>query len=109
MEKVFNKLVRDNIPSIIENNGEKAFTRTLEDEEYRSELYKKLIEETDEVINSNTKEELLEELGDVLEVLRTIALLEGKELDDVVDIAKQKRLKRGGFERRIFLIKTNSN
>ena len=106
MEKTYNKLVRDNIPNIIENNGEVAITRILDSEEYRLELYKKLIEECTEVISSKTKNETLEELGDVLEVLKSIAELENASIDDVIEIAKQKRLKRGCFERRIFLERT---
>ena len=106
MEREFNKLVRDNIPDIIANNGEESVTRILADEEYKVELYKKLLEEANEVISSKTSDETIEELADVLEVLKSIAELNGKKLDDVVEIAKQKRLKRGGFEKRIFLEKT---
>ena len=107
MVQIFNKLVRDNIPNIIENNGEKAITRILSDKEYRVELYKKLLEESQEVINSQDTEDTLEELADVLEVLKSIAELENRNLDDVIEIANQKRLKRGGFSKKIFLEKTN--
>ena len=106
MEKVFNKLVRDNIPDKIRNNGEEAIIRILDDKEYKEELYKKLIEEANEVVNSNNIEETLEELADVLEVLRSISELNDKKLDDIIAIADQKRMKRGGFEKRIFLEKT---
>ena len=106
MEQEFNKLVRDNIPNKIESNGEVAITRTLSDDEYRTELYKKLLEESHEVINSQGNQDTLEELADVLEVLRAIAELNNKELNDVIEKANQKRLKRGGFEKRIFLEKT---
>ena len=106
MEREFNKLVRDNIPDIIESNGEESITRVLEQDEYRTELYKKLLEEANEVISSKTSDETIEELADVLEILKSIAELNGKKLDDVVEVAKQKRLKRGGFEKRIFLEKT---
>ena len=106
MERIFNKLVRDNIPDIITSNGEKSVTRILADEEYKVELYKKLLEEANEVISSKNSDETIEELADVLEILRSIAELNGKKLDDVVEVAKQKRLKRGGFEKRIFLEKT---
>ncbi len=106
MEKVFNKLVRDNIPNIIDSNGEVAVTRVLNNEEYRLELYKKLQEETYEVINSKDKNEVLEELADVLEVIKSIAILENKNLDDIIEISNQKSLKRGGFNKRIFLEKT---
>ena len=104
--RTFNKLVRDNIPSIIENNNEVAITRILNDDEYRNELYKKLIEEANEVISSKTTKETLEELADVLEVIIAISKLESKNLDDIIEISNQKRLKRGEFDKRIFLEKT---
>ncbi|MBR1413443.1 MAG: nucleoside triphosphate pyrophosphohydrolase [Bacilli bacterium] len=88
---------------------EKAIIRVLEDEEYRKELYKKLQEETSEVIGATNSKEILEELADVFEILRSIAELRGKTLDDVLKTANQKKLKRGGFEKRIFLEKTYKN
>ena len=106
MEQVFNKLVRDKIPEIIEKNGEVAETRILDDNEYIKELYKKLLEETNEVVNSNKSEETLEELADVFEVIKSIAEVKNKEIEDIAQIAKQKRFKRGGFKQRIFLEKT---
>lgn len=109
MEQVFNKLVRDNIPSIIKHNGEESVTKILAYEEYRKELYKKLLEEANEVINTQNKADTLEELADVFEVLKAIAELEGKNINDVIEIANQKRLKRGGFSKRIFLEKTINN
>ena len=107
MEKIYNKLVRDNIPSIIQEDNEIPIIRILSDVEYRQELYKKLLEESQEVINSQDTEDTLEELADVLEVLKSIAELENRNLDDVIEIANQKRLKRGGFSKKIFLEKTN--
>ena len=51
MEKVYNKLVRDNIPEIIkENNDGEAITRILSDEEYKKALEDKLYEEYQEVL-----------------------------------------------------------
>ena len=57
MKKEFNKLVRDKIPEIIEENGEYSLTKTLNDKEYEKALYDKLLEEANEVINANKKEE----------------------------------------------------
>lgn len=106
MKKIYNKLVRDNIPNIIEQDNETPFTRILDDNEYRTELYRKLTEECNEVLTSESSEETLEELADVLEIIRSIAELENKKLDDIIEIANKKRSKRGGFEKRIFLEKT---
>ena len=106
MDRVFKKLVRDNIPNIIENNNEVAITRILSDTEFRLELYKKLKEECNEVIESKETSETLEELADVFEVLKSIAQLENKNIEDVMNVANQKRIKKGGFEKRIFLEKT---
>lgn len=106
MERVYNKLVRDNIPKIIEQDQKICFIRELDDEDYRTELYKKLEEECQEVIDSKNPEEILEELADVFEVIKTIAESENKKIDDIIEIANQKRMKYGGFDKRIFLEKT---
>lgn len=47
---VYNKLVRDNIPQVIEAAGKTCTTRTLSDEEYRHELRKKAFEELEEYV-----------------------------------------------------------
>lgn len=60
MEKVFNKLVRDKIPSIIADSGNESTTRVLDDEKYEDELYKKLLEESNEVIDAQNTEGFLE-------------------------------------------------
>ncbi len=106
MEKVFNKLVRDKIPEIIINNGEKPFTRVLSEEEYKEELEKKLREEYEEVLSSKGKDRI-EELADMLEVIKCLAELEKASINDVVEKCDEKRLKRGSFNSRIFLEKTS--
>lgn len=105
MEKIYNKLVRDNIPEIIVGNGGTPFTRILDDGEYRSELERKLNEEYQEVLGTTTSDERIEELADMLEIIDALANLEGKTLDDVKNVANQKKLKRGGFQKKIFLEK----
>lgn len=106
MEKVYNKLVRDKIPEIIKNNNEIPIVRILSDEEFKKELYKKLLEECNEVLQNESSDNVIEELANVLEIVKSISKLEGKCLDDVIEIADKKRAKRGEFEKRIFLEKT---
>ena len=93
-EKVFNKLVRDRIPEIIEGNGEIAVTRMLDDTEYKLELEKKLLEECNEVLSAVSHDERIEELADVLEVLCAIGALEGKDLNSIISVMKSKREKK---------------
>lgn len=105
MEQIYKKLVRDNIPTIISNNGETPITRILSNDEYKQELEKKLYEEYQEVLNTTTSNDRIEELADMLEIIISLAKLENKSLNDVIEVAKIKREKRGGFEERIYLEK----
>lgn len=102
----FNKLVRDNIKDIIENKGEIAYTKVLDDEEYKNELNKKLLEEASEVINSKTKDELIEELADLSEVILAIAKSNDIIYEDIEKTREKKKEEKGGFDKKIFLIKT---
>ena len=104
MEKIYNKLVRDNIPKIIESNGEIPITKILDDKEYKKELEKKLNEEYQEVLNARGKDRI-EELADMLEVIKYLAKIENSSLDEVIKIAREKSSKRGAFENKIFLEK----
>ena len=104
MEQIYNKLVRDKIPEIIEANGEKPITRILDDEEYKIELEKKLNEEYQEVLKVTGKDRV-EELADMIEVIKFLSKLENATLDDVIAKAKEKGRKKGTFENKVFLEK----
>ena len=104
MERVYNKLVRDNIPSIIESKGEKPITRILDDNSFKIELEKKLNEEYHETLEASG-DNRIEELADMLEIIRALAKLEGRTLQDVINCAEKKNETRGAFEKKIFLEK----
>ena len=104
MEIVYNKLVRDNIPDIISKKGEIPIIRILNDTEYQEALEKKLSEELEEVLESSGQERLLE-LADMLEVISSLATLEGSNLDEVIALASKKAKERGAFKDKIFLEK----
>ena len=108
MEQIYNKLVRDKIPNIIIENGETPIIKVLSKITYKKELEKKLYEEYQEVLEA-TGNNRIEELADMLEVIRALSKLEGKTIDDVVQIANNKNQQRGAFEERIFLEKVISN
>ena len=105
METLYDKLVRDNIPEIIKNDGEEPFTRVLSDEEYWEYLLKKDSEELEEVRNSGTLEERKKELADKLELIIAMAKFSGSTLEEIMEVADKKRQKNGGFEKRLLLEK----
>lgn len=101
---VYNKLVRDRIPEIIENSGKKFTTKILDDDQYELELKKKLLEEMEEYQNASNDNEALEELADLLELMHALAKVHGASMEEVEKIRQDKASKRGGFEEKIFLI-----
>lgn len=103
-ERIYNKLVRDKIPNIIKEKGENPVIKILDENDYKKELEKKLYEEYKEVIEASD-ENRIEELADMLEVIRALAKLENKNLDDIIEVANNKNKKRGAFDKKIFLEK----
>lgn len=109
METVYNKLVRDNIPKTIKgNNDGEAITRILNDEEYKKALEDKLYEEYQEVLESDG-EDRIEELADMLEIMISLAKIEKANLEKIIEIAKKKKAKRGGFDKKLYLEKVVKN
>ena len=98
---VYNKLVRDKIPEIIEKDGKTCTCSILSDEEYLKKLDEKLGEELAEYQESKS----MEELADLLEVMRAVAVARGSSIEEVEKIRQEKARKRGGFEKKILLEK----
>jgi len=71
--------------------------------EYEKELKKKLVEEAKE-LNETPKEKLLNEMADVLELLKSISEFYKINFKLVEEKQVQKRKERGGFKKRLFLI-----
>ena len=98
---MYNKLVRDNIPEIISANGENPIVEVLDNDRYKQELEKKLLEECNEVVLA-TGSDRLEELADLMEVMICLANLENVTLGEVNKIREDKKAKRGGFSKKMF-------
>lgn len=97
--KQYHKLVRDRIPEIIEADGKTYVCETLSDQDYLSLLDQKLNEELAEYQESKS----LEELADLLEVMRAVVKARGWTLEDLERVRAEKAAKRGGFEKKILL------
>ena len=95
----YDKLVRDRIPEIIEQDGKTCVCTVLEEEEYLKKLDEKLNEELAEYQESKS----MEELADLLEVIRAVAVARGSSMEEIERIRQEKADKRGGFEKRVLL------
>jgi predicted house-cleaning noncanonical NTP pyrophosphatase (MazG superfamily) len=102
MVKVYNKLVRDRIPEIIEASGAECKTEILSDEKYLEMIDEKL----DEELAEYHKDQNIEELADLLEVIRAATIARGYTLEELETVRAKKAEKRGGFEQKILLIET---
>ena len=69
----FNKLIRSKIPARMIEEGVVINAQKLEIQEYIAQLKQKIIEEAIEVSETNSREDLIIELADVLEVIYAIA------------------------------------
>jgi predicted house-cleaning noncanonical NTP pyrophosphatase (MazG superfamily) len=73
----FNKLIRSNLPERMKKEGVALFGHHLTDEEFAKELKNKLVEEASEVRDTESREDLIKELADVMEVIETLSSLHG--------------------------------
>lgn len=101
----YNKLVRDRIPEIIEASGKTCKTMILDDAEYLRMLDSKL----DEELAEYHKDQNIEELADLLEVIYATAIARGCTKEDLERVRKQKAEERGTFQRRILLLEVKQS
>ena len=95
----YNKLVRDRIPEIIEASGKTCATEVLSDERYLKMLDAKL----DEELAEYHKDQNIEELADLLEVIRAAAVARGYTVEELENVRAEKAVKRGGFKKKLLL------
>lgn len=95
----YNKLVRDGIPQIIEASGKKCSVEILSDKDYLKMIDKKL----DEELAEYHQDQNIEELADLMEVVRAAAVARGYTIEELERVRSEKSAKRGGFEKKILL------
>lgn len=100
--KVYNKLIRDKIPEIIEADGRKCKTEILSEEAYLKMVDAKL----DEELAEYHKDQNIEELADLLEVIYAAAQARGYSVEELERVRVAKVEKRGAFQKRILLKET---
>ena len=96
---IYNKLVRDKIPEMIEASGKTCETEILSEEEYLQMIDNKLDEELAEYHTDQN----IEELADLLEVLYATAKARGYSIEELEQVRVDKQQVRGGFDKKILL------
>ena len=99
MGKKYSKLVRDRIPDIIKFSGKSCITEILSDEDYLRMVDAKL----DEELAEYHKDQNIEELADLMEVIYAAAIARGYTLEQLERVRADKAAKRGGFAKKILL------
>ncbi len=95
----YNKLVRDKIPEIIAADGKNCQIEILSDEDYLKMVDAKL----DEELAEYHKDQNVEELADLLEVIYAAAQARGCSLEELEQIRLEKTDKRGAFQKKLLL------
>lgn len=103
----YNKLVRDKIPTIIEEDGKCCHFNVLDQETFREKLIEKFHEETIEFEETTNDDEAIEELADLLELIHAAATLHGQSIEEVERVRMAKKERRGGFEKKLLLIEVS--
>lgn len=102
--EIYKKLVRDNIPEIIQKENKIPKTRILSNDEYKYELLKKLVEESNEVLEAREdKKDLIKEFGDLLEVIDSAIKAFDLNKEEILTLKDKRKQERGGFDKQIFL------
>ncbi|MEK3716247.1 nucleoside triphosphate pyrophosphohydrolase [Paenibacillus sp. FSL R7-0333] len=106
--KLYNKLIRDKIPEIMEVDNKTFELRTLSKSEYCEQLIKKLHEEIREFEEADDCNQI-EELADIVEVIYAIVENQSLSVEEFEKIRLAKKDKRGGFSKQLFLISVNND
>jgi len=101
---IYNKLVRDFIPQIIEGKGKKCIVEQLSEQELLQKMKQKFIEEAYEVNEAKNREEMKEELADLLELIHTALEVYNISLKELEESRLAKAEKSGRFSKGIYLV-----
>ncbi len=100
----YNKLVWDSVPDLIREKGKECEIRTLDDDEFEIEILKKVEEEASALPETASRQELIDELADVVtcvEYIKSIKKITELELADALERHSRKK---GRFENRSYLV-----
>jgi len=102
---IYNKLIRDRIPEIIEQDNRKYAVAIIPPAEFDMALREKLVEEAQEAIKADDAN-LITELADIQEIILALMKLHRIDAVELETVRVHRQQKRGGFENRLKLLWT---
>jgi predicted house-cleaning noncanonical NTP pyrophosphatase (MazG superfamily) len=104
----FNKLVRDLVPGVIRERGERVTIARLDEEALVRALREKLVEEAYELLDTKDVGAVIAELADIKEVTESLLRRLKASKQRLDEQQKKKRSEMGGFEKGVVLVQTES-
>ena len=106
MKKIYRfkveKLVRDKTGERSAGFDAILESRVMQEEEYKKELKKKLLEEALEVQEANNIQELVSELSDVFDIYETLLTTYNISQEQIAQCRNKKLSERGNFSKRLY-------
>ncbi|MDD3302642.1 MAG: nucleoside triphosphate pyrophosphohydrolase [Candidatus Gracilibacteria bacterium] len=106
--KEIDKLIRDNMPEILDKKGIPYKTEVSSGYKLREYIIKKIIEEVQELIDADKlgdKDKIIGEIVDVTDIIKKYCKEMGINEEEIEKVRTQKNKERGGFDKGIILKK----
>jgi predicted house-cleaning noncanonical NTP pyrophosphatase (MazG superfamily) len=100
----YNKLVWDNVPDLIREKGKDCEVRTLTDDEFEVELLKKVEEEASALPETTSRQELIDEVADVVTCIEYIKSIKDITELELADALERHARRKGRFEKKTYLV-----
>jgi predicted house-cleaning noncanonical NTP pyrophosphatase (MazG superfamily) len=100
----YNKLVWDKVPELIKEKGKECEVRVLDKEEFELELLKKVEEEASALPESTSRQELIDELADVVTCVEYVKSVKNITELELADALERHSRRKGRFENRFYLV-----
>lgn len=100
----YNKLVWDNVPDLIREKGKDCEVRELTDDEFEIEILKKVEEEASALPETASRQELIDELADVVTCIEYLKSIKGITELELADALERHSRRKGRFEKKLYLV-----
>jgi predicted house-cleaning noncanonical NTP pyrophosphatase (MazG superfamily) len=105
----YNKLVWDNVPELIKQKEKEYEVRVLDKDEFELELLKKVEEEASALPECASRQELIDELADVVTCVEYIKEVKNITELELADALERHARRKGRFENRFYLVWSSDN